>query len=195
MTTKARTESDEFVTGLLALTAPHRRGALAALRRCRGHRPGEVAAADAVFFAALPAAVPDSRVDAYWLVAGLFAQEQAGNTKVADGAASAVAQPDLGATLRGIAGNEAKAGGADRRLRRLLDAKSDELEPHLRGVIALAGSSGLPIHWRRLLDDLLRWNDPHRSVQRQWARSYWGLPKEPAATERDSTPISTTTED
>lgn len=190
MTTAAPSDARTFTGQLMRLDGPDGRATLAALRRCRGHRPGEVALADAAFFQLLPAGVPDRQVDMYWLVAGLYAQAQAGNAKTAvdDDAATPW---DLASTLRALARDDAKKEGAARRLRSLLDATQDELEPHLRGVIALATSAGIPIRWGRLLTDLLGWENTERRVQRRWARAFWGAPQE-----HDGDAVSTTeTED
>ena len=186
MTTAAPSDAHAFVGKLMRLDGPDGRATLAALRRCRGRRPGEVPLADAAFFDLLPARVPDRQVDTYWLIAGLYAQAQAGNAKTpADGE---TATPwDLAGTLRAIARDDAKKEGVARRLRSLLDATHDELEPHLRGAIALATSTGIPVHWGRLLTDLLGWESEERRVQRRWARTFWGV-----LPERDASGESTT---
>jgi len=55
----------------------------------------------------------------------------------------------------------------------LLDADPDELRWRLRQTISLVSSTGAAIDWPQLLDDLLRWNLPSRSVQSKWARQFW----------------------
>lgn len=70
---------------------------------------------------------------------------------------------------------------AELRFIRLLDADLDELQWRLRQGVALLSSTGIAIDWPQLLDDLLRWNSPSRSVQSQWARQFWATAAEPGA--------------
>jgi CRISPR system Cascade subunit CasB len=55
----------------------------------------------------------------------------------------------------------------------LLDADADELRWRLRQVIALLSSSGVAVDWPGLLEDLMAWNRPSRSVQIRWAQQFW----------------------
>lgn len=83
----------------------------------------------------------------------------------------------LAQALRAIASNTS----AELRFTRLLDADVDELPWRLRQSITLLNSTGTAINWPELLDDLLRWDAPSRSVQTRWARQYWRQPAEEAA--------------
>nr|MDO8115142.1 type I-E CRISPR-associated protein Cse2/CasB [Candidatus Sigynarchaeota archaeon] len=62
-----------------------------------------------------------------------------------------------------------------RKLSALLDSrlKGGELAFRLRQCVKLAASKKVGIDWARLIDDLLHWDLPSRSVQRAWARSYY----------------------
>jgi CRISPR system Cascade subunit CasB len=66
------------------------------------------------------------------------------------------------------------APGAERRFVQLLDSDTDELAWRMRQIIALVASTGVALDWPALLDDLLRWGSPYRSVQTKWARTFWG---------------------
>ena len=61
-----------------------------------------------------------------------------------------------------------------KRFTQLLDSDSDELVWRLRQLISLLNSTGTAVDWPQLLDDLLAWNRPSRSVQTRWARQFWG---------------------
>ena len=63
----------------------------------------------------------------------------------------------------------------------LLDADPDELRWRLRQAISLVSSTGAAIDWPLLLDDLLRWNLPSRSIQSKWARQFWAPAHEESA--------------
>jgi CRISPR system Cascade subunit CasB len=65
------------------------------------------------------------------------------------------------------------AKGAERRFVQLLDSDADELAWRLRQIIQLVASKGITLDWPALLDDLLRWGSPYRSVQTRWARTFW----------------------
>jgi CRISPR system Cascade subunit CasB len=82
------------------------------------------------------------------------------------------------------------ADGLDRRLTVLLDADRRELPFRLRQAVRMLGQKDVRVDWRRLLRDLERWNWPSRPVQKQWARSYFGMQhdlEDPAAT--DAAPL------
>lgn len=102
-----------------------------------------------------------------YLAAGLWASSQ----RRTAGCAVPLAQ-----ALRAIASNRS----AEQRFTRLLDADPDELPWRLRQTIALLNSTGMAINWPELLDDLLRWEAPSRTVQTRWARQYWRQPPEEA---------------
>ena len=101
-----------------------------------------------------------SRRATVYLAAGLWALSQRRMT----GSGVPLAQ-----ALRRTASNTS----AELRFTRLLDADRDELQWRLRQVITLLNSTGTPINWPELLDDLLRWESPSRSVQTRWARQFW----------------------
>jgi CRISPR system Cascade subunit CasB len=99
---------------------------------------------------------------AAYLAAGCWA------SAVRQGKGRAVALPEA---LRRMAKD---APGAERRFVQLLDSDADELGWRLRQIVALVASTGTALDWPALLDDLLRWGSPYRSVQTRWARTFWG---------------------
>ena len=76
------------------------------------------------------------------------------------------------------------------RFTRLLDADLDELPWRLRQAVALLNSSGVAIDWPALLDDLLRWEAPSRTVQKRWAQHYWRSSADAVSTAADATRAS-----
>jgi CRISPR system Cascade subunit CasB len=75
----------------------------------------------------------------------------------------------------------------------LLDASLDEMPFRLRQAVRmLAQHEGARVDWRWLLVHLNAWDHPHRWVQKQWARSYFGLAPDPAA---DGAPVGDTPTD
>ena len=78
----------------------------------------------------------------------------------------------------------------ERRLVSLLDATFDEegggeMAFRLRQAVkyALSQNDRLTIDWPRLLQDMLDWNWPNKRVQKQWARSFYAVPKLETASE------------
>lgn len=59
----------------------------------------------------------------------------------------------------------------ERRFVALLDADADQLPHRLRQMVALLKDETLDFD--TLLPDLLRWNDPRKPVQQQWARDFY----------------------
>lgn len=64
----------------------------------------------------------------------------------------------------------------DRRVMALLNANKEDVFHHLRHLIRLFRNSDVAIDWMQLAHDLDRWASPERSVQRRWARNWWGAP-------------------
>lgn len=159
-----------FAEYLAGLAEREDRAALAALRRGLGKAPGEAAE----MYPYLVPWLPRERwgEETYYLVASLFGWHPlpwrgAG----ADG--ERAAPTNLGASLTRL-GAEVEGGGIERRFVALLNAHRDDLPEHLRRAVGLLKSRDLPIDWARLLHDVQGWDFPSRSVQRDWARAYWG---------------------
>lgn len=145
-----------FISRLERLDASGR----ARLKRSVGRPPGEAREALGLFYSLLPPGVPEPQEADYFLLATLY--------PLADGAG----QGDLGAALRRARGS-ANAKGLDRRITSLLDADREQLPFRLRQAVQYLRSRRVRVNWPALLQDILLWTHPERTVQRRWARSYF----------------------
>ena len=109
----------------------------------------------------LPDSIP-ARVEAnYCLAASLFSLHP-----------DSGGRGGLGAALRQL--KERGGGdGPERRFVALLNSDEEDLPGRLRHAISLLKSKAIPVDWRQLLLDLLRWGRTDRPVQRQWSREFW----------------------
>jgi CRISPR system Cascade subunit CasB len=55
----------------------------------------------------------------------------------------------------------------------LLDTDTDELPYKLRQAITLIARDGVGLDWVQLIQDLHRWGNDNRRVQKDWARGFW----------------------
>ena len=153
---KERTPQEQFVAFLRGLAERQDRGALAQLRRSLGRPP------DAEMLRLVVPYLPqDRRWEHRWyfVTASLFGLYPDPGGK-----------GNLGDTFRQLGDHES----AQKRFIALLDSHSEDLPHRLRQAVSLAKSSGAPIDWYRLLEDLLHWDTENRVVQQRWARAYWG---------------------
>ncbi len=165
------TESHPFITYLEGLAQREDRGALAALRRGLGQPAGTVAAMYPYVVPWLPAAAPVWDEAAFYLVASLFALHPLSSQ-----------DENLGASYRRAGVAETGAGGGDadrvsateRRFTALLASHPDDLPERLRYAVGFLRSKDIGVNWTQLFEDIRRWGDPSRRVQRDWAGAYWG---------------------
>ena len=165
------TRATDFFKALMGLSIRATKGEgtarakLARLRRaldCRGVAPIAFREVGGFLYD-----VPAAEHDDYLLVAALFALHAARTDQawlIRDGAS-------LGASCR-----QARRSGSismDLRFAALLDSRPEDLPYRLRQTVALLAASGVGVRYDRLLRDIQRWTDPHRSVQRAWAADYW----------------------
>lgn len=68
-------------------------------------------------------------------------------------------------------GDRDKLTSIERRFITLMDADADQLPHRLRQMVALLKDQRLD--YSVLLDDLLRWNDPNKRTQNQWAKDFY----------------------
>jgi len=65
----------------------------------------------------------------------------------------------------------------DKKFYALIDSKispdDGELAYRMAQIIRMSDSHGIKIFWRKLLDDLIVWGSETKTVQRNWARSYF----------------------
>lgn len=174
------TREQRFVASLQELVTREQRAVLATLRRGLTRPPGEDPETYPYVVPFLPDQPRPRQEAAYFLVAGLFALWHQGSTRQTPTQTSA----DLGAALAEVRaqqaherGQQPEAGDSlERRFVALLSSEWSALPYHLRQLVNLLRSREVPIDWLQLLGDLQRWDDPHRSVQRRWARSFWRVP-------------------
>ena len=75
--------------------------------------------------------------------------------------------------------DESKTDSNENRFVALLNAEVDELPNYLRQIIGLLKSEDVAVNWEQLFKDVQFWeaagdNSKYESVQRKWARSFWG---------------------
>jgi len=82
----------------------------------------------------------------------------------------------LGRSLRQLR-QKLRAGeeSLDMRFQAVLNSRQEDLQYHLRSIIMRIASfkEDIPVDYKRLLLDLIRWSYMGHPVQRQWAREYW----------------------
>jgi CRISPR system Cascade subunit CasB len=156
------TPEARLIEFLRNLSRKRDRGALAGIRRGLG-RDAPGAEALRLLVPRIPASYGEWQRICCFQVAALFAlhPEDAG-------------KGNLGDTFRQLGGHES----AQKRFARILSAQARDIFPLLRQAVALARSKDVPVNYLQLLKDLFRWDRPSRSVQDQWARSYWSQPEE-----------------
>ncbi|HVZ38484.1 MAG TPA: type I-E CRISPR-associated protein Cse2/CasB [Candidatus Kapabacteria bacterium] len=163
---KSRPEDsiDRFIARLDDLKMRGDRAALAKLRRSLVDY-GRDFSAYTVLGYALPPNVPPRQLDLYLLVAGLFAMHP---LAASDDTSFAWSLRRLRAAREGVGESSLDAlAGA------ILNADGEDIPIRLRHVIARLAADGIPVDYRRLLRDLLKWESVSRHVQRRWARDYY----------------------
>lgn len=163
------TETYPFIDYLERLANREDRGALAALRRGLGQPPGTVPAMYRYVVPWLPVDARPWQEASYYLVAALFGLHPAPN-----GTGNLGAGFRLAATDDAPLGEDDRISPTERRFAALLAAHPDDLPDRLRQAVGFLASKDVPVDWRQLFQDLPRWGDPSRRVQRDWARAYWG---------------------
>ena len=152
------------------------RAAMANLRRGLGKPPGVAHEMDKYVLSKLPAEANQRQEEACYLVAALFARWHQGKDK-----AEIAEQGNLGTSLQELVGRYA-AEGTDRdevekrlekHLNALLNAHRDDLPGHLRRVVSLLKSEGIPVNWAQLLSDIQFWSTEDHAVQHSWAKGFW----------------------
>jgi len=158
---------ERFIDRLQKLAEGQERGALASLRRGLGQPPGTVA--DMYRYVEPFLGEQDSgarfKESAFYLVAALFALHPKSTDEGNMGTHLAKTRTDSGADA------------LERRFTALLAAHPDDLPEYLRQSISFLKSKDVPVNWNQLIWDLENWekrDDPKYSVQKKWARSFWG---------------------
>ena len=162
---------------LTALSERDDRGALASLRRLLGERRG--------YTQALRYVVPhlsqkdnDRSTRDLLLVAGLFGMHPSQSGSTDKSTAARIRRRNMGDVYRLLShGNRDENDSAtERRFNHLLEAHKEQIEPHLRQAIGLAKSAkpSVAIDYVQLYWDLQKWQLESRTVQFNWARSFYG---------------------
>jgi len=144
-------------------------GSKAKLKRDAGKTIGE-SHSIGLFYRLLPYGLNAAQEESYFLVATLYPMVENG------------AVGNLGASLR-RARDPKNNKGLDRRIEILLDSDKTQLPFRLRQVIKFLKSKRVSVNCQQLLNDLQKWNQPNRIVQKQWARDYFALPAKMPANE------------
>jgi len=146
-----------YLQNLSALNA----GGKARLKRDAGKSLAE-AQSLGLFYRLLPYGLSGAQEEIFFLLATLYPLADSGGTG------------NFGASLR-RARDPDNPQGLDRRVEILLDSNISQLPFRLRQAVRFLRSSRVSINWQQLLEDLLRWNSFNRTVQKQWARAYFGI--------------------
>lgn len=111
---------------------------------------------------------PENVLWAHETVAGLFGLANTARTEPVPTAGS------FGWFARTLAAAPNSRLGVERMFERVLACSQDQLPRQIAAAIRRGRSSNVnPPAWARLIDDLARWNDPAKSVQRAWARDFY----------------------
>ena len=148
---------EKFLQNLSALDA----GSKARLKRDAGKTLSE-AQSLGLFYRLLPYGLSAKQEEIFFLLATLYPLADKGGTG------------NFGASLR-RARDPKNPKGLDRRVEILLDSDAAQLHFRLRQAVRFLKSKQVAVNWLLLLEDLLRWNYSNRTVQKQWARSYFGI--------------------
>ncbi|MEX1247567.1 MAG: type I-E CRISPR-associated protein Cse2/CasB [Anaerolineales bacterium] len=168
--------SEAFIIYLQDLAQKEDRGALAALRRGLGQKPGTEAAMYPHVVRWVSADLRGWSEEIYYVVGSLFAWHS-----------QSAPQGNLGHHLQGLAQGRKNSESIERRFTALLNAHVDDLPDQLRQIISLLKSGDVPVNWEQLMKDLRNWDHPDRYVQHQWARGFWGN-RQPQIEETEQTP-------
>lgn len=162
---------DVFVSSLERLRDQKNRGALAALRRGLGKRPGtELSMAPYIErFRPTPWDRPW-----YYLIAELFGSHPCMKAEGKPANIGYTMNCIVHAYMSDDVGEDKARKRVERRFTALLNAHPDDLPRHLIHIISLAKSKEVPVDYRRLLRDLRYWDSDTKWVQMQWAASFWG---------------------
>jgi CRISPR system Cascade subunit CasB len=158
---------ERFIARLQKLAEGQERGALASLRRGLGQPPGTVADMYRYVEPFLGEQGSGARFkeSAFYLVAALFALHPQSTDEGNMGTHLAKTRTENGADA------------LERRFTALLAAHPADLPDYLRQSVSFLKSKDVPVNWNQLLRDLQNWenrDDPKYSVQKKWARSFWG---------------------
>ncbi|MBI5948773.1 MAG: type I-E CRISPR-associated protein Cse2/CasB [Chloroflexi bacterium] len=187
-----------LIARLVQLKERDDRAALAALRRGLGKPPGTVPEMFPYVEPFIPVADYAGHVDAAYLVASLFGLHPTHGEPSPE--ARSRQQRGFGASLARIRLREGTTDddeGVARRFGALLNCDREGLPTHLRHLMTLLRSRApeAPIDYGQLYNDIVRWDDADRHVQRNWAAGFWRRASAPTDTAEPNDDTTTTTPD
>lgn len=151
-----------------------RRAERAILSRNAGKTLATERGAKLIFFGLSPPEARDAECEIFWpgherafLLATLFCLARGARGK------------SVGQELRLYAAERERESAVSRRLMVVLDCQEPpRLAFHLRQIVKILVAENRGLDWARLAHDLWNWDDPKRSIQKQWADEFMRLPKE-----------------
>lgn len=149
-------------------------GDIAILKRNAGNTLAESHGAIAGFYRIIPYGLPKYNEEIFFLVATLYGLNKYPTSK----------NFDFGKTMRKVKDHPKSSESVDKRIIALLDSDFDiigsyhpgggELAYRLRQCVKLANSKEVGVDWIKLLEDLQKWRNDGKYVQKRWAKSYFG---------------------
>lgn len=160
--------SNPYIDYLEGLVVKRRQDVLAALRQGLGKSPDEAMDMHR-YMAPWLGECSEWERQVFYLIASLFAYWHQGES----GSRNNVPK-DLGASMAALGALKTDSlPGLERRFTGLLKSHRDALPHHLRQIVSILRSGGVPVNWNRLFWDLRRWNYQGGKTQRQWATSFF----------------------
>ncbi len=140
------------------------RATIAKLKRGLGKDPGTCIDMFPFVIPRIEGIEKEKDQNAFFMVAALFAAHQKPeNNKIRN----------LGSYFKKISNKKKDSESIEKRFLALLNSHYDELFRHLRHAVSLGKSLDIPIDFKVLLWDIIRWDDSEKKVQKNWAKSYW----------------------
>lgn len=167
----SRGRERRFIDYLQGFVEREDRAPLAMLRRGLGKSPGEAAEMHRYILPFLGEDACWREEEAYYRVASLFAWHQRDWHR--EETQPVFRSRNFGASFT-LLTQETGSESIEARFVALLNCRFDDLPEHLRHGVGLLKAHDIPVDWAQLLRDLRHWEREDRSVQRAWARAYWG---------------------
>ena len=175
----------EFVSHLRGLLHPRNREGrrtLGALRRSAGKNPGTVTDPYFVVNGFLHPDFNEWDENVFYVTGALFAlrHQQLGDP------GRPQRYSNFGKSYRQLAKTNEDLPRIERRFTALLNSHHEDLHHHLRHAVGRMRVEGVEIDWVRLIKDLRYWSNHDRTVQRAWARGFWGRLEQPDEEQSDA---------
>ncbi len=173
MTRKLTNAQYAFIMYLTSFTIEDDRGTLATLRRGLNHDPYH----DLNLCQFIAKHIPDEDRDSqqggtkektYYLVAALYASHPY-STNIGS----------FGEHLRVASALRKDEDAAERRFTVLLNTRFEDIHKPIRQALNMLNyqQQNVGVNWIALFGDLLNWDDPEKTTQRNWANGFWKYEK------------------